>query len=174
VNVANLLLARSAARQSEMAIRLALGATRWHLARQLLIESLVLAAVGGSVALLVAHWGTGLLAAFQPADAYSHFSAHARLPDFAAIQLNVAVLALNFGVALACGVIAGLIPAWTSVRRPLNPALQRFTNGGTGTSHDLAHDPGSVVGRRRRAPGRGGVECGRAFVRRDDDAAADG
>jgi predicted permease len=137
VNVTNLLLARGAARQSEMAIRLALGATRWHLARQLFLESLLLAVFAGTVALLLAGWGAGLLAAFQPADTYSHFSAHARLPDFAAIHLSAPVLALNSGIALGCGVIFGLIPAWRAVHRPLNPVLHRSTNGGTGASHGL-------------------------------------
>jgi predicted permease len=137
VNVTNLLLARGASRQGEMAIRLALGATRWHLVRQLFLENLLLAAVAGCVALLLAHWGTHLLAAFQPADSFSFFAAHARLPDFAAIHINAPVLALNFGVALACGVFFGLIPAWRAIRRPLNPALHRTTNGGMGPSHGL-------------------------------------
>lgn len=137
MNVMNLLLARSTSRQSEMAIRLALGATRWHLARQLLIESLLLAAVAGCGAVLLAHWGTGLLATFQPADSFSHFSAHARLPDFAAIHLNAPVLAFNFGAALGCGMIFGFIPAWRAAHRPLNPRLHHSTNGETEKWHGL-------------------------------------
>jgi putative ABC transport system permease protein len=137
VNVAHLLLARAVSREGEMAIRLALGASRGHLVRHLLLENLVLATIAGALALLLARWGTDLLAAFQPADSSSLFSTHARLPDFAAIQLDAPVLAFNFLVALGCGVFFGLFPAWRAVRRPLNPALHRSTNSGAGTSDGL-------------------------------------
>ncbi len=137
VNVANLQLARGTSRQSELAVRAALGATRGRLVCQWLIESLVLAVISGLAALLVAHWGIALLAAFQPADTFSLFATHARLPEFAGIRLNAPVLAVNFAVALGCGLLFGFLPAWSVVRGPLNPALHRATNGGGATAHGL-------------------------------------
>jgi predicted permease len=139
VNVAHLLLARAASREGEMAIRLALGASRGHLVRHLLLESLVLATIAGALALLLARWGTDLLAAFQPADNFNLFSTHARLPDFGRIQLDAPVLAFNFLVALSCGVFFGLFPAWRAVRQPLSPGLrrsgERTTTAGAGLRH---------------------------------------
>jgi predicted permease len=139
VNVAHLLLARAVSRESEMAIRLALGATRGHLIRHLLLESLVLAAIAGALALLVARWGTDLLAAFQPADPSSHFVTHARLPDFGAIHLDVPVLVFNFLIALGCGVGFGLFAAWRAARQPpgvgLRRCAERATTVGTGSRY---------------------------------------
>ena len=139
VNVAHLLLARAVSRKGEMAIRLALGATRGHLVRHLLLESLLLTTVAGALALLLARWGTDLLAAFQPADQFSHFVPHARLPDFGAIHLNTPVLAFNFLIALGCGVGFGLFAAWRAARQPLGPGLrrsaERATMGGGASRH---------------------------------------
>src|ERR1035438_8449299 len=89
VNVANLQLARASSRQRELAMRLALGATRGRLARQLLAESLVLAAVAGIVALLFARWAVDAMSAFKPADNFGLHEQFARLPDFGAIHLSV-------------------------------------------------------------------------------------
>ncbi len=124
VNVAHLLLARAVSREGEMAIRLALGATRGHLVRYLLLENRVLATIAGALALLLARWGTDLLAAFQPADSISLFSTHARLPDFGAIQLDAPVLAeveatdpLTFaGVALVLA-LAAFLASYLPARR---------------------------------------------------------
>ncbi|MGA2862875.1 MAG: ABC transporter permease [Verrucomicrobiota bacterium] len=137
VNVANLQLARAASREREIAVRLALGATRGQLIRQLLAESLVLAVVSGAIALLFAHWAIALMSAFQPADNFGFHSHYARLPDFGAIQLSTPVLAFNFCVALGCGVIFGLFPAWQAVSGSLSPALHRATDRPAGTYSGL-------------------------------------
>jgi putative ABC transport system permease protein len=139
VNVAHLLLTRAVSREGEMAIRLALGASRGHLVRHFLLESLVLAVIAGALALLLARWGTDLLAAFQPADQVSHFVTHARLPEFGAIQLDVPVLAFNFLSALGCGVGFGLFAAWRAARQPpglgLRRSAERATPGGGVSRH---------------------------------------
>ncbi len=114
-NVANLLMARAAARQKEVAIRLALGASRGQIVRQLLIESGILGLVGGAVGLLVASWAGDALIAFLPfPDAMGAFSSH---PD-------VRVLAFNFSLAIVTGVVFGLVPALQSTRPALAPTLK--------------------------------------------------
>jgi putative ABC transport system permease protein len=137
LNVANLLLARAAAREREIAIRLALGATRGQLIRQLLAESLVLAAISGAVALLFARWAIDAMAAFQPADNFGFQSDYARLPDFGAIRLSAPVLAFNFCAALGCGLISGLFPASQTARRSLSPALHRSSDRSLGGDQGL-------------------------------------
>jgi len=137
VNVANLQLARASARQRELAIRLALGATRRRLRRQLLVESLVLATVAGAVALLFADWAVDVISAFQPADNVGFFGQFARLPDFGGIHLSVPILAFNFGIAVACGVVLGLLPGWRASCGALTPALHRLSDRPTGSNAGL-------------------------------------
>ena len=112
-NVANLLLARSLQRQREVAIRLALGAGRWRLARQVLIESLVLATAGGIAALFVTLWAGPLIRAFL-------------LPDTPALlePLDGRLIAFTGAVAVLTGILAGAVPAWYLARRDLTPALK--------------------------------------------------
>jgi ABC-type antimicrobial peptide transport system permease subunit len=117
VNVGNLLFARAASREGEIAVRLALGATHGRLVRQLLLESVVLAAVAGALALVLARWSVDLLAAFQPVDNCSFFSANTLLPEFGGIRLTPAVLVFNIIVALGCALLCGLLPAWLPARR---------------------------------------------------------
>lgn len=118
-NVANLLLARGAARAREMAIRAALGAGRSRLFRQSMTESLVFAILGGVVGLALAYWGVSLLVRFGPADT-------PRLQD---AGLDVPVLAFALALSLATGLLFGLVPA--SRVRPAN--LQGgLTEGGRG------------------------------------------
>jgi predicted permease len=101
VNVTNLLLARSAVRQREMAIRTAVGATRGRLVRQLLTESVTLAGVGGALGLLVAWWGVRTLVAIGPEE----------LPRVQAIGLDVRVVLVTVAASVFCGLLFGLAPA---------------------------------------------------------------
>jgi predicted permease len=127
VNIGGLLLARGISRQGQVATRMALGATQVQVVRQLLIESLVLSAGAGVLALLFAHAGVSLMAAFRPADSQGFHVRYARLPDFGEIGLSAPVLLFNFALALVCGVIFGLVPALRATRRSLAPSLRGTT-----------------------------------------------
>ncbi len=105
-NVANLLLARVAGRQREMAIRAAMGAGRWRIVRQLLIESVLLALLGGTGGLLLTCAAMSLLRTFSAVN----------LPHFASIQVDRWVPAFTTLIAVATGLIFGLVPAWETAR----------------------------------------------------------
>ena len=100
-NVANLLLARSTARQKEIAIRAAMGARRGRIMQQLLTESLFLGLSGGSLGLLFAFWGIELLISLSPG----------RIPRITEISVDSRVLVFTFGVSLLTGIVFGLLPA---------------------------------------------------------------
>ncbi len=112
-NVASLLLARATVRQKEFTVRAALGASRWMIIRQLLTESVLLAMLGGALGVLLAHWATGALVSLAPQQL-------ARTGD---IALDFRVLAFSLIVALATGVLFGLVPAIQSSRHDLNRVL---------------------------------------------------
>ena len=117
-NVASLLLTRSLARQKEVAIRSALGASRWRVIRQLLTESLVLSIVGGLAGLIIAYWGTPALVATLPQTQLN------AMPFLKSLQLDASILAFSFGLSLLTGLLFGLAPALQSSRLDLNEVLK--------------------------------------------------
>ncbi|HEY9232608.1 MAG TPA: ADOP family duplicated permease, partial [Blastocatellia bacterium] len=123
-NIANLLLARAVSREREIAIRMAIGASRAQVVRQLLTESLLLALVGGAVGWLIALWGVDLLTTFKPSDNAPFWSSYTRTFDFFKIRLDGGVLAFNFLLALITGILFGLMPALQASRPNLNEALK--------------------------------------------------
>jgi putative ABC transport system permease protein len=128
-NVASLLLTRSLSRQKEVAIRAALGASRWRVIRQLLTESILLSLVGGALGLLIAYWGvSGLVGALPEAQLNA-------LPFLKTLHLDASILAFSFGLSLLTGMVFGLAPALQSSRPDLNEVLKeggRNTAGGAG------------------------------------------
>jgi predicted permease len=114
-NVASLLIARAAARQREFAIRVALGAGRGGIVRQLLAESVLLAAAGGVLGLAMARWTSGFLLAFIPTD---------ETPHVVSASLDWRVLTFNFALALVTGVLFGLAPALRSIRPAVASTLK--------------------------------------------------
>ncbi len=124
-NVANLQLTQAAGRASEMAVRQALGASWWRIARQLLTEGVLLAFVGGLAGLLLASWGTEALAAFMPADL---------IPRSGEISFDWRVLTFALGAAVLTGLIFALAPAIKAARVDVNHALKQ--GGGKGAIGD--------------------------------------
>jgi macrolide transport system ATP-binding/permease protein len=116
-NVASLLLARGAARRRELAVRLSVGASRGRIITQLLIESVLLALIGGAAALLLAYWGNAVLTRNLPADT-------AILADIVRFRPNAAILGFTGLVAIATGVIFGIVPAVRASRVDLAPMLK--------------------------------------------------
>jgi putative ABC transport system permease protein len=124
VNVANLVLARSIARQKELATRVALGAGRLRMIQQALTEGLFLAATGGLAGLLLARWGVTALVALAPPD----------LPRLQDIAPDARMLWMTMGVSLITGIFVGLLPAVTATRLAPHAALQENSRGAIGSS----------------------------------------
>jgi predicted permease len=126
VNVANLLMMRAAGRQKEMAVRLAIGAGKFRLLRQLLVEGMLLAFIGGALGLAVAVWFKDALVAAMPAN----------IPRFHPINLSGPVLLFTFLVVAITGLAFGAFPALWASRTNLNPSLK---DSGRGTSEGAGH-----------------------------------
>lgn len=131
VNVANLTLARASSRESEFAVRAALGAGRARLARQLLVESVMLAGAGGALGLLLAVGGTRALVAYGPSG----------FPRLETIGVSLPIVLFTLGVALATGIAFGLMPALQAGRATVSDALRERG----------ASAPGGTRGRKARA-----------------------
>lgn len=121
-NIANLLLARAAARRHEISVRLSLGAGRFRVVRQLLTESLLLAVAGGALGILFAGWGMRWLTLLL-SDGRENFTLHA--------ELNWTVLGSTAALSLVCGLLFGLAPALQSTRTDLTPGLKIGRTGGS-------------------------------------------
>ena len=126
-NVANLLLARGAARQREIAIRSALGAARSRVVRQLLTESFVLAVLGGALGLLVAQWGIALLLALSPVE-----SEHDRARSASVIQSSLFTATASLLTAIVCGLAPAFEGSRTEVQETLKDGARQV---GAGVRH---------------------------------------
>src|SRR5215212_11622861 len=122
-NVANLLLASAASRQKEMAIRAALGASRWRVIRQLFTESTILALAGGAVGLLIAFWGLAAITRLLPGD----------FPRLNEIRMDWRVLAFTFAASVLTGILFGLAPGLQLSRRDVQETIRETGRGASGS-----------------------------------------
>jgi predicted permease len=125
-NVAGLMLARSASRQRELAVRLALGAGRARIARQLLTESVFLSAAGGSAGILLTYWSVQSLVAFM--------SRGGLWPSHLAVHLDLRVLAFAATASVLTGILFGLAPTFRGIHLDLTPALKESTRSFAGSA----------------------------------------
>jgi predicted permease len=123
-NVANLMLARATSRRREIAVRLALGASRWRIARQLMTEGLVLAIIGGASGMLLATWGVNLLTKLNTGD-------WSRIEE---VSIDGRVMGFTFFTIVIVGILSGLFPALQNSRLGLNEALKEGDRGSGASS----------------------------------------
>ncbi len=127
-NVANLQLARGSSRQKEIALRTALGASRWQVGRQLLVESILLALLGCAGALLLSAWGNDLMRRNIPPFIVEHIAGLKHL------QIDARVFLFTLLVAVITGLVAGLAPVWQFSRPGVNETLKEGSRAGTATA----------------------------------------
>jgi putative ABC transport system permease protein len=127
VNVANLIMARATSRRKEMAVRLAVGAGRWRLIRQLLGETLILFVAGAAGGVFFARWGVAYLLHAIPARSLPY------LPNFGRVDVDWKVLLFALGIALLTGLLFGLAPALEGTRVDLNTVLKDAATRGSGS-----------------------------------------
>jgi putative ABC transport system permease protein len=125
-NVANLFWGRAAGRQQEMSVRSAIGAGRWRLVRQLLVESTMVSLLGGAAGILLAFWAVPALMALAPTG---------KIPRMEMIRMDGWVLGFTFGVSLITGIVFGLAPALQATRRDVRESLKQ-----SGRSQTRRHD----------------------------------
>jgi putative ABC transport system permease protein len=124
-NLANLMLTRAAGRRKELAVQLALGASRAAVIRQVLVEALLIAAAGGTLGVLLAQWGAAGLVIAAPAD----------LPRVGDVRIDASVLLFSLGLSTLTGVLFGVLPALASANVDIREALQSSGRGVTGGGH---------------------------------------